>query len=86
MDRFLRHRFQGLRGEDRINDGEYILLNARYGGGEIHPEAWSHTVFPGSKVNVSIIMESLHAIHQDGCPRTGRSGKLSDDRAGFRLW
>ena len=66
----LRCNFKGLPGEQKVLQGQYILWNGISPEDQIDGEAWQQTVFPDSKVNMSIVMQRLGTTGSL-CPRPG---------------
>ncbi|KAJ4579705.1 hypothetical protein HRR86_003057 [Exophiala dermatitidis] len=78
VDTFLRNHFKGLPGEDRVGQKAYVLLDMGSGGSEIAPEEWRNTIFPGAKVEMSILLENIYSSRGSRCPKADCSGCLSN--------
>lgn len=67
----------------------YLLHNAKFGDELINEGAWVRTVFPGSIIKMSVIMDKAASI--DGgnyCPKAGCSGlgMQEEEQPTFRTW
>ena len=67
--------FRGLPGEQKVLQGSYVLLNSTVADMQISKEAWERTVFPGTKVKMSVIMEDLRR-YKFSCPRLHGTGTI----------
>lgn len=66
----LKCEFRGLPGEDRVLKGQYLLLKGRQQQAIIDREQWENSVFPGSDVGMSMIVDD-GVLWVGICPRPG---------------
>lgn len=72
----LRCEFKGLPGEQKVLHGDFIIMNSRIHGMQISKEAWQQSVFPGTEIKMSIIMQALRA-RTGSCPKPRCFGKAA---------
>lgn len=79
--------FQNKPGGQSVDCDQYCIIDARFGTILIGREEWSQRVFPGSRLVMSIIIESLRR-KQGSCPR--RQCQETDEQSGespqFVVW
>ena len=74
FEAMLRCDFEGVPGEQKVLNGDYVLMNGLIQGLEIDKDAWEQLVFPGSQVSMSVIIKALCAENAAVCLRAGCSG------------
>ena len=74
FESMLRSEFRGLPGEGKVLAGDHILMNSVIHGLESDKDAWERSVFPGTKLKMSVIMKALRANDRSSCLRPGCSG------------
>ena len=67
----LKHTFRGLPGEEYISQNRYYLRRSDIGHRRIRPRTWDTTVFPGTKVQMSIQVPGSQ--NRMSCARCGCS-------------
>ena len=65
---FIRAEFKNVPGERKVMENQYHLVDMQRQGALIKPEDWNRSVFPGSKIQMSIIL-SLLRRQGSRCPR-----------------
>ena len=73
FDSMLRCEFKGLPGEQKVIGGDYVLLDRRVDGVTIGKEAWQRMVFPGTKIKMSVVLETFEVVG-GFCPRPNCPG------------
>lgn len=79
FESMLRCEFKGIPGEEKVSQGQYLLMNGTSTKNRIEGEAWQQRVFPGTKVKMSVIMQKIGAT-SGFCPRSNCDGKVSGSR------
>ena len=74
FESMLRCHFKGLPGEEKVLHGDYHLINGGLIGVRFDKSHWHETVFPGTKLRMSMIMQNLYA-DRGICPRLRCNGK-----------
>ena len=75
FDSMLRCEFRGLPGEQKVIGGDYDLLDNQVHGVTIGKEAWQRMVFPGTKIKMSVILETFEVVG-GFCPRPNCPGTV----------
>ena len=74
FETMLRCEFKGFPGEEKVRGGNYILMDSQVQGVTIGKEAWQRMVFPGTKIKMSVILETFEVVGgfcpQPNCPGT----------------
>ena len=60
-------------GEDKVLNGEYFIMNTKLPGLIIRQASWSRRVFPGTSIDMSIILLMVRA-QGSKCPKPLCSG------------
>ncbi|KAF2195525.1 hypothetical protein K469DRAFT_14220 [Zopfia rhizophila CBS 207.26] len=84
---FLEAQFRGLPGEQKVLRRQYLILDAKSGDEPISEQEWARTVFPGSILSMSVIMDRLASKGGGNhCPRGGCSGlgKQDEEKPTFK--
>lgn len=84
---FLKTQFKGVPGEEQVLEKQYLILQAD--GNRIDQEEWAITVFPGSSLVMSVLMDRVAPwVDENRCPRSGCSGhaKIDKDEKVFKIW
>jgi hypothetical protein len=81
----LEKEFEGFPGEEKVKRGEFRMLDAQSYNQTLTERNWGRSVFPGSKIVMSILMESL-TVGYDRCFRDGCTGKLDEIRHCQAIW
>jgi hypothetical protein len=87
FEAMLRCKFKSLPGENRVIRGQYLLLKGKQKKAIIDREMWEETVFPGSDVRMSMIIDNK--IFSEGlCPRPGcgKRNTSSSGETGTTIW
>ncbi|KIW13997.1 hypothetical protein PV08_06778 [Exophiala spinifera] len=84
VDSFLRHHFKGLPGQSFVSLGAYALFNMQSGGSEIVPAQWRRTIFPGSKVQMALMVAEAFSGRGNPCLNAGSPRNLNTGRTGDR--
>jgi hypothetical protein len=69
----LKNHFEGRPGERKVRNGQFIILSSKIPGHRITPEEWRKLVFPGSEVQMSVVLAKLHRVDAH-CLRPGCLG------------
>ncbi|CZR62514.1 uncharacterized protein PAC_12411 [Phialocephala subalpina] len=78
FESLLRCNFKNLPGEALIHNGQFLILNARRKGLIIERQRWDQSIFPGSKVGMSMLITD--EVFPEGiCPGCGQSNSTSSD-------
>jgi hypothetical protein len=72
----LRKQFFNAPGYKKVQRGEYVLLDLQTTKAIPKNDTWQESVFPGSKVGMSIVITELE-IKDRRCPRRNCDGNLS---------
>ena len=75
FDSMLRCEFKGLPGEQEVIGGDYVLMNSQVHGVTIGKEAWQRMVFPGTKIKMSVVLETFQVVG-GFCPRPNCPGTV----------
>ena len=75
FDSMLRCEFKGFPGEQKVIGGDYILLDNQVHGVTIGKEAWQRMVFPGTKIKMSVVLETFEVVG-GFCPRPNCPGTV----------
>ena len=75
FDSMLRCEFKGLPGEEKVTGGDYVLIESQVQGTTIRMEAWQRMVFPGTKIKMSVVLETFH-VFGGFCPRPNCPGTV----------
>lgn len=84
---FLECEFKNLPGEQHIRRGLYHIVDAKFENRLIGKNEWDQGVFPGMRLNMSVIIESFRR-KKGSCPRKECSGvnKVCGGSSPFLLW
>ena len=75
FDSMLRCEFKGLPGEQKVTGGDYVLIDSQVQGTTIRKEAWQRMVFPGTKIKMSVVLETFQVVG-GFCPRPNCPGTV----------
>ena len=75
FDSMLRCEFKNLPGEQKVTFGDYVLINSQVQGVTIGKEAWQRMVFPGTKIKMSVVLETFQVVG-GFCPRPNCPGTV----------
>ena len=75
FESMLRCEFEGFPGEEKVRRGDYILMDSQVQGVTIGKEAWQRMVFPGTKIKMSVILETFEVVG-GFCPRPNCPGTV----------
>ena len=75
FETMLRCEFEGFPGEEKVRGGNYILMDSQVQGVTIGKEAWQRMVFPGTKIKMSVILETFEVVG-GSCPRPNCPGTV----------
>jgi hypothetical protein len=81
----LEKEFEGFPGEEKVRRGDFRIVNAQSYNRILTERNWEKSVFPGSEIVMSVLMESLTVRH-DRCFRDGCNGKLDRTRPCQARW
>ena len=73
FDSMLRCEFKDLPGEQKVAGGDYVLMDSQVQGVTIGKEAWQRMVFPGTKIKMSVVLETFQVVG-GFCPRPNCPG------------
>jgi len=88
---FLETHFRGVPGEENVLSGQYFILDAKLNTNPIREDEWAFTVFPGSNLIMSVVIDQL-ASGKDStegcCPKSACRGvgNASASQIGFKIW
>jgi hypothetical protein len=68
FDSLMRHKFKGLPGDMSVKVGHYHVVDERRRWAAVGKEQWDKSVFPGSKLSMSIVLAELRTT-LGACPR-----------------
>ena len=75
FDSMLRCEFKDLPGEQKVIGGDYVLMDSQVQGVTIGKEAWQRMVFPGTKLKMSVVLETFQVVG-GFCPRPNCPGAV----------
>ena len=75
FDAMLRCEFKDLPGEQKVRGGDYVLMNSQVQGMTIGKEAWQRMVFPGTKIRMSVVLETFQVVG-NFCPKPNCPGMV----------
>ena len=75
FESMLRCEFKDLPGEQKVRGGDYVLMDSQVQGVTIRKEAWQRMVFPGTKIMMSVVLETFQVVG-GLCPRPNCPGTV----------
>ena len=75
FDSMLRCEFKDLPGEQKVIGGDYVLMDSQVQGVTIGKKAWQRMVFPGTKIKMSVVLETFEVVG-GFCPRPNCPGTV----------
>ena len=75
FESMLRCEFKDLPGEQKVRGGDYVLMDSQVQGVTIGKETWQRMVFPGTKIKMSVVLETFQVVG-GMCPRPNCPGTV----------
>ena len=75
FESMLRCEFKDLPGEQKVRGGDYVLMDSQVQGVTFRKEAWQRMVFPGTKIKMSVVLETFQVVG-GFCPRPNCPGMV----------
>lgn len=86
FEAFLRCEFKDVPGERQVSRGRYRIFSSKLPGLVINAKTWRQVVFPGSELEMSIIMVFV-GQSGDSCPRQGCLGHFKSQNGNtLKTW